>query len=999
MGLMKKYSQFLKELPSKTVVFAFGRFNPPTTGHELLVKAVKKLAAQNKADHAIYASKSQDVKKNPLTVDKKVHYLKLMFPGTNFVAANPTERTFIEAAKALNKKYKNLIMVAGSDRIPEYERILNTYNGKEFHFDTVQVISAGERDPDADDATGMSASKMRAVAAKGDYSQFKKGLPSAMREIDGRRLMNDVRLGMGLETVKEQINLVKDDLREQYFRGEIFNIGDIVESAGTQYEIVKRGSNHLLLKEQSGKLVSKWIQDVTLSEDVSVGYAPQEITFGGYTTKNLHHSADAAKAFQDTIERHGKEKPAAVLHALMATDTYMGLSDLHLNQGKTPTETEKAQWIKSHDHAKEHLDELGDFLHHRDYWDNHMHEMEDLLSDFKEQGKDELRDSVELEDKMIPEELTDKTLKSQDKIKVARIIATMLGVDNAESSANPEMLVNTALRKIRTKTLNPESLKILDKMLGLADEVGIKYDASLKPTKLKESEEVDTKSKYNIAKDKLRYKDYVKLSKMTNGVIDGADTHTKPGHSTVAAHHDDSDRRQRVQYQTEAVDKNHPIVKEYDSLKKNHDIKSLRGLIKTQHKIIDTSEFKTKDHAISHYLRAKHGNKKVADAFGLKEENDINESTVEFRLDHREKVKGDHKPTFKDHEAKISDTTDKATYVTVPSHKAASFKHAMKTKHGVTPELYEEVELEESMADSWKKVQSMDKGSVLGGKEGAKKRLAYLQAVHDHHKKYGNDTKKVKDEIGRINRSRLAEASDVCPNCQQTVENCECESKDIVKGDSHQLGANNAKGFDAFFEEDESFGMPNNTVDMSNYEDDYNENLDDEEISDEELDAMAAEIEDMEHIMDVYDDDEFAIIDDETGEEIEEDEEEKSVNEQAIMEVLSRIERMKAKMRIRRTKAKRERATKIALKRYSGTATINKRARRLAVKLMKKRLLRGRDATKISVGEKERVERVIQRRKKIIGRLAMRLAPRVRKIEKARMSHKKFTAPAPAVAM
>jgi phage/plasmid-associated DNA primase len=163
---------------------------------------------------------------------------------------------------------------------------------------------------------------------------------------------------------------------------------------------------------------------------------------------------------------------------------------------------------------------------------------------------------------------------------------------------------------------------------------------------------------------------------------------------------------------------------------------------------------------------------------------------------------------------------------------------------------------------------------------------------------------------------------------------------------------------------------------------------------------MANEITDMEHIIDVYDDDELSIVDDETGEELEaDDEEEKAVNEQALMEVLSRIERMKAKMRIRRTKAKRERATKIALKRYSGTATINKRSRRLAVKLMKQRLLRGRDASKISVGEKERVERVIERRKKLIGRLAMRLAPRVRQIEKARMSHKKFTAPAPAVGM
>ena len=159
---MKQYRQFLREMPTKTIVFAFGRFSPPTTGHGLLVNVVKKIAASNKADHIIYASKTQDKKKNPLSVDKKIHYLNLMFPHTNFKAANEQERTFIEAAKELNKKYKNIIMVAGSDRVPEYERLLNQYNGKEFNFDTIQVISAGERDPDSDDVSGMSASKMRA---------------------------------------------------------------------------------------------------------------------------------------------------------------------------------------------------------------------------------------------------------------------------------------------------------------------------------------------------------------------------------------------------------------------------------------------------------------------------------------------------------------------------------------------------------------------------------------------------------------------------------------------------------------------------------------------------------------------------------------------------------------------------------------------------------------------------------------------------------------------
>ena len=217
---MKNYRQLVKELPSRKIVFAFGRFQPPTTGHELLVKAVKKIAGST-ADHVIFASRTEDKKSNPLPVARKVYYLKRMFPGANFQAATNEIRTFIEAAKFLNKKYKNIVMVAGSDRVAEYERILNTYNGKEFHFDTVEVVSAGERDPDSDSASGMSGTKMREAAKKGDFELFKKGVPHTLTDLDARRLMNDIRKGMGMEIVKEQINLVKDDLREQIGRAHV----------------------------------------------------------------------------------------------------------------------------------------------------------------------------------------------------------------------------------------------------------------------------------------------------------------------------------------------------------------------------------------------------------------------------------------------------------------------------------------------------------------------------------------------------------------------------------------------------------------------------------------------------------------------------------------------------------------------------------------------------------------------------------------------------------
>ena len=257
MELMKNYKYYLKESSAKTVVFAFGRFQPPTTGHALLVSAVEKTAKAN-VDTIIYVSKTQDKKKNPLTVTQKIHYLKLMFPQSNFKAANEQERTFMEVAKELNKKYKNLIMVAGSDRVAAFEKLLNQYNGTDYHYDSIQVVSAGERDPDADDASGMSGTKMRTLALDGNYPEFKKGLPHTLKDADGKQLMNDIRLGMGKETISEDCSI-----RERYFQGELFNVGDIVESDEIQYTILCRGTNYLFLEDQNGTKIKKWLQDVT----------------------------------------------------------------------------------------------------------------------------------------------------------------------------------------------------------------------------------------------------------------------------------------------------------------------------------------------------------------------------------------------------------------------------------------------------------------------------------------------------------------------------------------------------------------------------------------------------------------------------------------------------------------------------------------------------------------------------------------------------------------
>lgn len=199
-----KFRDFLTENKNSTIVAAFGRFNVPTIGHGLLAKKVVDTAKSFKADHIVYASRTQDAKKNPLDVDTKVKYLKKMFPGINFKAANEDVRTFIEmAAKLSEEGYRNLVMIAGSDRIEEYQKLLDKYNGKDFKFNSIKVVSAGERDPDADGAAGMSGTKMREAAIKGDFKAFRSGIPKTLSDKDTKELMEKVRKIM----IKEEFNI------------------------------------------------------------------------------------------------------------------------------------------------------------------------------------------------------------------------------------------------------------------------------------------------------------------------------------------------------------------------------------------------------------------------------------------------------------------------------------------------------------------------------------------------------------------------------------------------------------------------------------------------------------------------------------------------------------------------------------------------------------------------------------------------------------------------
>ena len=166
---------------AKVAAFTFGRFNPPTTGHELLINKVKEFAAGN--DYFVFPSHSVDKKKNPLTAAQKVYFMKEMFPShKDSIILDESIRDAIKALKWLEDKgYTDAIFVVGSDRVPAFQ-FIKQYNGKDYNMNTVEIRSAGERDPDADDVSGMSASKMRKAAQEGDVATIKSGLPNTVNK-------------------------------------------------------------------------------------------------------------------------------------------------------------------------------------------------------------------------------------------------------------------------------------------------------------------------------------------------------------------------------------------------------------------------------------------------------------------------------------------------------------------------------------------------------------------------------------------------------------------------------------------------------------------------------------------------------------------------------------------------------------------------------------------------------------------------------------------------
>jgi len=274
--LINSFRNFLVE-EEKTVFFTFGRMNPPTIGHEKLLDKLARSSGKN--PYRVFLSQSQDNKKNPLTYKDKVKAARKMFPkhARSIMLDTSVKTVFDALVKLYNEGYKNVSMVVGSDRIREFDVLIKKYNGKKanhgiYNFEKITIISAGERDPDAEGATGMSASKMRAAASDGDFSQFAQGLPKSVSNVDAKSIYNAVRKGMGLKEQREFKNHIQlepvSEEREDDVAGNLFNIGDevIIKENDTIGTIIHLGTNYLII-ESNGQKHRKWLKDVERIEE------------------------------------------------------------------------------------------------------------------------------------------------------------------------------------------------------------------------------------------------------------------------------------------------------------------------------------------------------------------------------------------------------------------------------------------------------------------------------------------------------------------------------------------------------------------------------------------------------------------------------------------------------------------------------------------------------------------------------------------------------------
>lgn len=276
-----------KKIP---LTIVFGRFNPPTVGHEELLKTAQKVSSGG--DLKIYPSRAQDNTKNPLNPPQKIKYMRKMFPEfkDNIINDDEMRTIFDVLVRASEDGYNKINLVVGANRSSEFDRLAQQYNGSLYSFTELNVIPTETRDPDAIGPEGTSASRLRKAALEDDFETFKAGLPKRMSKHDMNALFfavqrvllgkTEVERAPGKEAPPEQEvqemwkyapKLDPVNLREQYYQEKIFNVGDIVENLNTGLvgQIKRRGPNYLICVTEEGHMFKSWIKDVTEWTDIS----------------------------------------------------------------------------------------------------------------------------------------------------------------------------------------------------------------------------------------------------------------------------------------------------------------------------------------------------------------------------------------------------------------------------------------------------------------------------------------------------------------------------------------------------------------------------------------------------------------------------------------------------------------------------------------------------------------------------------------------------------
>ena len=268
------------EVVDKHVAITFGRFNPPHAGHGKLMDAVKSHAGDS-GNYRIYPSRTQDHKKNPLHPEQKIEHMRGMFKGHKDAIQNSEQhRNIFDILRDLHDEgHEHVTMVVGDDRVKEFENLTQKYNGKHYDFKSINIKSAGARNPDSEDEVEkLSASAMRKHAQGGDHDSFHKGSGGYKKS---KELMQHVMDGMKppekkksaakkKATVKESIweyapMLDFDTFRDHYMLDHIFKVGAIVEhdDSGMRGTIAHRGTNYVIMQMPDGTEHRTWLQDIS----------------------------------------------------------------------------------------------------------------------------------------------------------------------------------------------------------------------------------------------------------------------------------------------------------------------------------------------------------------------------------------------------------------------------------------------------------------------------------------------------------------------------------------------------------------------------------------------------------------------------------------------------------------------------------------------------------------------------------------------------------------